>query len=178
MTTYWWLIGTIGTRTPTIRATCAAYIPAASTTSSHSTSPRSVRTPVTAPPAVSDAQDAGALAHLHAGRARTLGQRVGELGRVQVPVGRQERRTRARRSVDISGNSSRASSAESRCSSRPNVSAQPTCRSSSSIRSGVHASRRPPHSTQPGSVSGSAASERYSRALSIIIRVSVTEPRS
>ena len=50
VTTYWWLIGMIGTRTPTIRAISAAYMPPASTTVSHSMSPWSVRTPVTAPP--------------------------------------------------------------------------------------------------------------------------------
>ena len=54
VTTYWWLIGTIGTRTSTRRAISAAYMPPQSTTTSHSVkdswpSPRSVRTPVTRP---------------------------------------------------------------------------------------------------------------------------------
>ena len=82
------------------------------------------------------------------------------------------------RSVDMSGNSSCASVAEMRSSGSPKVSAQATWRSSSSSRSGDDASRMPPHSTQPGSVSGSAASSRYSSALRIIIRVRFTEPRS
>ena len=36
----------------------------------------------------------------------------------------------------------------------------------------------PPHSTQPGFVSGSLESFRYNSALYIIIDVSVTEPRN
>ncbi len=52
MTTYWCDIGTIGTRTPARRAISAANMPPQSTTTSHSTSPRSVRTPVTRPSCV------------------------------------------------------------------------------------------------------------------------------
>ena len=49
VTTYSCAIGTIGIRTPAIRPISAANIPPALTTTSHSMSPRSVRTPVTAP---------------------------------------------------------------------------------------------------------------------------------
>ena len=49
MTTYWWLRGTTGTRTPTIRAISAAKMPPQSTTVAHETSPRSVRTRTTRP---------------------------------------------------------------------------------------------------------------------------------
>ena len=49
VTTYWCDIGTIGTRTPARRAISAANMPPQSTTTSHSMSPRSVRTPVTRP---------------------------------------------------------------------------------------------------------------------------------
>ena len=81
-------------------------------------------------------------------------------------------------SVDISGKSSFASAGDSSSSGRPKVLAHPTWRRSSSSRSGVQARRRPPHSIQPGSNSDSAARRRYSSTLSIIIRVSDTEPRS
>ena len=56
-------------------------------------------------------------------------------------------------SVDISGNISFASSAEISSSGSPKVFAQPAWRRVSSQRSGVHASRMPPHSIQPGSCS-------------------------
>ncbi len=49
VTTYSCAIGTTGTRTPAIRPISAANMPAALTTISHSTSPRSVRTRDTAP---------------------------------------------------------------------------------------------------------------------------------
>ena len=52
-------------------------------------------------------------------------------------------------SVDISGKRAFASSAESSSSGSPNVFAQPAWRRVSSHRSGVQASRMPPHSTQP-----------------------------
>ena len=52
-------------------------------------------------------------------------------------------------SVDISGKSPCASSAEISSSGSPNVFAQPACRRSSSMRSSLDASRIPPHSTQP-----------------------------
>ena len=75
-------------------------------------------------------------------------------------------------SVTISGNSSRASSAEISSSGRPNVRAHATWRWVSCSRSGVQARRIPPHSVQPQS------SVRYSSTDHIIIWVSVTEPRS
>ncbi len=53
VTTYWCDIGTTGIRTSTSRAISAANIPPQSTTTSHSTSPRSVRTRATRPSAVS-----------------------------------------------------------------------------------------------------------------------------
>ena len=49
VTTYSCAIGMIGTRTPASRPISAANMPAALTTTSHSMSPCSVRTPVTAP---------------------------------------------------------------------------------------------------------------------------------
>ena len=49
VTTYSCAIGTIGMRTPASRPISAANMPPALTTTSHSMSPRSVRTPVTAP---------------------------------------------------------------------------------------------------------------------------------
>src|SRR5215213_2014776 len=81
-------------------------------------------------------------------------------------------------SVDISGNISFASPAEIRSSGRPKVLAQPAWRRSSSIRSSDEASRRLPHSTQPGSNSDSSPMRRYSSTECIIIFVSETEPRS
>ena len=53
MTTYSCAIGTTGTRTPAIRPISAANMPAALTTISHSTSPRSVAHARTAPPRTS-----------------------------------------------------------------------------------------------------------------------------
>ena len=63
-------------------------------------------------------------------------------------------------SVDISGNFSFASSAETRSMGSPKVLAQPAWRRSSSIRSSLEASRRLPHSVQPGSNSDSSPSLR------------------
>ena len=64
VTTYWCDIGTTGIRTSTSAAISAAYIPPQSTTTSHSTSPRSVRTPITrrpcGPSTVVDPHDPGA----------------------------------------------------------------------------------------------------------------------
>ena len=77
-------------------------------------------------------------------------------------------------SVDISGNSSAARSALTSSSGSPNVLAHAAWRRSSSMRSSLEASRRPPHSTQPQS----SPSFRYSSTECIIIRVSDTEPRS
>jgi hypothetical protein len=47
--TYWCDIGTTGIRTSTSRAISAANMPPQSTTTSHSTAPRSVRTRLTRP---------------------------------------------------------------------------------------------------------------------------------
>ena len=60
----------------------------------------------------------------------------------------------------MSGKRSFASSAEISFSGKPNVFAQPAWRRSSSIRSSLEASLIPPHSTQPGSSSDSAAKPR------------------
>ena len=62
--------------------------------------------------------------------------------------------------MDISGNISRASSADTSSIGSPNVFAQPACRRSSSIRSSEEASRIPPHSVHPGSNSDSSPSRR------------------
>ena len=63
-------------------------------------------------------------------------------------------------SVDISGNRSCASSGEISSSGSPKVLAQPDWRRSSSMRSSLEASRRLPHSVQPGSNSDSRPSRR------------------
>ena len=77
-------------------------------------------------------------------------------------------------SVDISGNRSRASSAEISSSGRPKVFAHPAWRRSSSMRSSLDASRMPPHSTHPHA----SPSFRYSSTEYIIIRVRFTDERS
>ena len=77
----------------------------------------------------------------------------------------------------MSGNRSCASSAEISSSGSPNVFAQPAWRRVSSQRSGVQASRMPPHSVQPGSNSP-PPSFRYSSTEYIIIFVSDTDERS
>ncbi len=83
--------------------------------------------------------------------ARALGQRVGQLRRVEVAVGRQvggaahavgdhqREQLAAPRLAEISSSGS------------PNVFAQATWRSTSCSRSGVQARRMPPHCTQPQS---------------------------
>ena len=77
----------------------------------------------------------------------------------------------------MGGNRSCASSAEISSSGSPNVFAQPAWRRVSSQRSGVQASRMPPHSVQPGSNSP-PPSFRYSSTEYIIIFVSDTDERS
>ena len=91
VTRYWCDIGTTGTRTSTMRAISAANMPPASMTTSHSMSPWSVRTRETCRLESCadrvDAQNPRVGADRDAGLAGEVGQRVAELGRVDVAVG-------------------------------------------------------------------------------------------
>src|SRR6184192_3358456 len=61
---------------------------------------------------------------------------------------------------------------------RPNVFAQPACRASSSMRSGLDARRSDPTSCQPVSSPTSSRRLRYRSTEFIIIRVRLSDPRS
>ena len=153
VTRYSWAIGTIGTRTPASRPISAANMPPALTTTSASMSPHSVSTPRTRPVATSiPVTRVWVKIRQPPSRARR------RPARRSAATDRGSRRSAGRHapstpSVDISGKSSCASSAEISSSGSPNVCAHAAWRRSSSIRSGVHASRIPPHSVQPGSKS-------------------------
>ena len=113
MTTYWCDIGTIGTRTPASRAISAANMPPQLTTTSHSTSPAVGAHPrAPGPRRVPIAEHPGPGADRDAAAAGAGGQRVAQLGRVDVAVGRQVGARRPHRRWSISGNSSAASCAE------------------------------------------------------------------
>ena len=137
-------------RTPAIRPSSAANMPAAITTASASMSPRSVRTRVTRPLSVSMSVTRVEVSiRAPPRRAPSARAKVSWEGSSQPSVGSQAAPSTP--SVDISGNSSAARSASTSSSGRPNVFAHAACRRSSSSRSSLEASRRPPHSTQPQS---------------------------
>ena len=141
VTTYWCDIGTIGTRTPASRAISAAYMPPQSTTTSHSTSPRSVRTLVTrrAVPAVDgvDRQHAGAGGDPDAARAGAGRQRVGELRRVDLAVRRQEAAAGDAAECRRAGTARRPRPARSPPAAGRTCAPSATCRRISSSRSGA-----------------------------------------
>ena len=89
VTRYSWANGTTGIRTPASRPSSAAYIPPALTTTSASMSPLSVRTPRTRPSRTSIPVTRVFGVDRAAAAPRAVGERVGQLRRVQVAVGRQ-----------------------------------------------------------------------------------------
>ena len=152
VTTYWCDIGTTGIRTSTSAAISAAYMPPQTTTASHSTSPPSVRTPTTrrpcGPSTVANpttrvccairtpAARAPAASAVHS-RAGSIWPSVGVNAAPSTP------------SVVMSGNRSRASSAEISSSGSPARCAQPCWRRISTSRSGDEASLSDPDSHPP-----------------------------
>ena len=153
-------------------------MPPQSTTTSHSTAPRSVRTPVTRPPRVviavarvrcaitAPAVRAEAASDAHS-RAGSTWPSVGVYAAPSTP------------SVDIGGNSARASSAEISSSGRPARRAHAAWRRISASRGGDDARRSDPDSTHPGARSPPASSSRrYSAADQPFIRVRAGSARS
>ncbi len=92
VTRYSCAIGTIGMRTPASRPSSAAYMPPARRTRSASIVPRSVTTAADAPAVPLERRHPRAGVDVDPARPRAVGQRVGQLGRVQVAVRRQPRR--------------------------------------------------------------------------------------
>ncbi len=178
---YWCAIGMIGRVMPARRPISGAYIPPALTTTSASivdrSPPCSTSTPVTRPSRTPIPTTRWWLRILAPrARAPAASAKARFDGSSQPSVG--SHTAPSTPSVVISGNRSRASSAEISSSGRPNVRAQPAWRWSSSNLAGVEARRSEPTSCHDGSTPVSAASRRYSSTPYIIIRVRVTELRS
>ena len=177
VTRYWCDIGTIGMRTPASRPISAANIPPQLTTTSHSMSPRSVRTAAHPSAAHVDPVTRVCRGSATPPAARQAGQRVAQLGRVEVAVRLEVRRADHARRCRSAGTAppprparSRAAAGRRSCPADLAADLLPAAR-------GLEASLMPPLSVQPSGCSP-RCSRRYSSTEYMFIRVSVGSARS